>query len=187
MRSRGHSQQYLLGLGAAGAVAVLAASVVAVAVTRRRKQPYSKAEWEAALEEIGEIRGFDAIVDRIADEGLEPSIRPDVWPFLLEVFDPASCYQQRQAQHQLMLRQYQQLLLQCQAYEAALKESLRPSSPSAAGSGLIQQQQQQQQVKPPGHQHQHSSCQSRCGSLQRRIASLSSTRSAQTSRSTLLA
>jgi hypothetical protein len=47
-------------------------------------------------------------------QGLEPSIRPDVWPFLLEVFDPASHYQQRQAQHQLMLRQYQQLLLQCQ-------------------------------------------------------------------------
>jgi hypothetical protein len=114
-------------------------------------------EWEAALEEIGEIRDFDCVIDRIADEvrhtllycaalevkehqqqllllratltvcnfcanmqGLEPSIRPDVWPFLLEVFDPASHYQQRQAQHQLMLRQYQQLLLQCQVRLAAL-------------------------------------------------------------------
>jgi hypothetical protein len=43
-----------------------------------------------------------------------------VWPFLLEVFDPASHYQQRQAQHQLMLRQYQQLLLQCQVGLSAL-------------------------------------------------------------------
>uniref|UniRef100_A0A383W6G7 Rab-GAP TBC domain-containing protein n=1 Tax=Tetradesmus obliquus TaxID=3088 RepID=A0A383W6G7_TETOB len=145
MPSKAHNQQYLLGLGAAGAVAVIAASALAVAVSRRRRQPYSKLEWEGALEEIGEIRDFDGIVDRIADEGLEPSIRPDVWPFLLEVFDPASHYQQRQAQHQLMLRQYQQLLLQCQAYEAALKESLRPSSPSAAGGGAQQQQQPQQQ------------------------------------------
>jgi hypothetical protein len=32
------------------------------------RQPYSKLEWEAALEEIGEIRDFDCIVDRIADE-----------------------------------------------------------------------------------------------------------------------
>jgi hypothetical protein len=32
------------------------------------RQPYSKPEWEAALDEIGEIRGFDSIVDRIADE-----------------------------------------------------------------------------------------------------------------------
>ncbi|WIA29500.1 hypothetical protein OEZ86_012001 [Tetradesmus obliquus] len=145
MPSKAHNQQYLLGLGAAGAVAVIAASALAVAVSRRRRQPYSKLEWEGALEEIGEIRDFDGIVDRIADEGLEPAIRPDVWPFLLEVFDPASHYQQRQAQHQLMLRQYQQLLLQCQAYEAALKESLRPSSPSAAGGGAQQQQQPQQQ------------------------------------------
>lgn len=47
-------------------------------------------------------------------QGLEPCIRPDVWPFLLEVFDSSSAFQQRQAQHQLMVRQYQQLLLQCQ-------------------------------------------------------------------------
>lgn len=47
-------------------------------------------------------------------QSLDPSIRADVWPFLLEVFEPASTYAQRQQQHALMVRQYQQLLLQCQ-------------------------------------------------------------------------
>jgi hypothetical protein len=37
-----------------------------------------------------------------------------VWPFLLEVFSPDSTFAQRQQQHTLMTRQYQQLLLQCQ-------------------------------------------------------------------------
>lgn len=37
-----------------------------------------------------------------------------MWPFLLEVFDHASTYAQRQHQHYLMTSQYQQLLLQCQ-------------------------------------------------------------------------
>ncbi len=48
-------------------------------------------------------------------QGLEPVIRPDVWPFLLELFEPCSTYAQRRAQHALLVRQYQQLLLQCQA------------------------------------------------------------------------
>lgn len=47
-------------------------------------------------------------------QGIEPHIRADVWPFLLEVFDHASTYAQRQHQHYLMTSQYQQLLLQCQ-------------------------------------------------------------------------
>lgn len=47
-------------------------------------------------------------------QGIEAGIRPEVWPFLLEVFDHGSTYQQRQQQHRVMVRQYQQLLLQCQ-------------------------------------------------------------------------
>lgn len=47
-------------------------------------------------------------------QGIEPYIRADVWPFLLEVFDHASTYSRRQHQHYLMTSQYQQLLLQCQ-------------------------------------------------------------------------
>lgn len=41
-----------------------------------------------------------------------------MWPFLLEVFDHASTYAQRQHQHYLMTSQYQQLLLQCQVCAA---------------------------------------------------------------------
>lgn len=47
-------------------------------------------------------------------QGVEPQIRADIWPFLLEVFDHTSTYAQRQHQHYLMTSQYQQLLLQCQ-------------------------------------------------------------------------
>ncbi len=47
-------------------------------------------------------------------QGIEPSIRPDVWPFLLELFEPCSTYLERREQHALLVRQYQQLLLQCQ-------------------------------------------------------------------------
>lgn len=52
-------------------------------------------------------------------QGIDPNIRADVWPFLLEVFDHASTYAQRQHQHYLMTSQYQQLLLQCQVCAAA--------------------------------------------------------------------
>eukprot|EP00878_Enallax_costatus_P024833 GHUV01026525.1.p1 GENE.GHUV01026525.1~~GHUV01026525.1.p1 ORF type:complete len:163 (+),score=29.86 GHUV01026525.1:307-795(+) len=116
MRSKAaDTQQLLLGLGAAGALAIVALSAVLyTAASKRRRPAYSKAEWLEAVEEIGTIRGFEDIVEEVAKSGIESSIRPEVWPFLLEVFDHASTYQQRQQQHQIMVRQYQQLLLQCQ-------------------------------------------------------------------------
>eukprot|EP00879_Flechtneria_rotunda_P017314 GHRR01018138.1.p1 GENE.GHRR01018138.1~~GHRR01018138.1.p1 ORF type:complete len:373 (+),score=132.14 GHRR01018138.1:814-1932(+) len=164
MKSKSDTRNYVLGLGAAGAVAVMAAAALAYAVSFKRKRPaYSRQEWSEALSEIGTIRNFEGIVDDIADRGIHPDIRADAWPFLLEVFDYNSTFQQRQQQHQLMVRQYQQLLLQCQAYEAALKESSMPSSHCAAGLAPAsavqyeQQQQQQQQQQQPrsvkGKQH----------------------------------
>eukprot|EP00879_Flechtneria_rotunda_P021748 GHRR01022932.1.p1 GENE.GHRR01022932.1~~GHRR01022932.1.p1 ORF type:complete len:194 (+),score=56.18 GHRR01022932.1:814-1395(+) len=118
MKSKSDTRNYVLGLGAAGAVAVMAAAALAYAVSFKRKRPaYSRQEWSEALSEIGTIRNFEGIVDDIADRGIHPDIRADAWPFLLEVFDYNSTFQQRQQQHQLMVRQYQQLLLQCQVCE----------------------------------------------------------------------
>jgi hypothetical protein len=47
-------------------------------------------------------------------QGLEPCIRAELWPFLLDVFTPESTCEQRQQQHLVMVEQYQTRLLQCQ-------------------------------------------------------------------------
>jgi len=96
------------------------------------------------------------------EKGLEPELRADAWPFLLGVFSPDTTYEDRRQQHALMVQQYQQLRLQCQALESGLRECMRPRDGGGpqgeavlpAGFDMLQQQQllnlQHQQQQQPG-------------------------------------
>ncbi|GBF97781.1 hypothetical protein Rsub_10206 [Raphidocelis subcapitata] len=120
---------------AAAAVAAAAVAYSSMAQRQRRRIGLSRAQWEAAVDDAGALVGFDALVSEIAQRGLEPEARADVWPFLLGVFSPDSTFAERRLQHALMVQQHQQLLLQCQALEAALRDCARADGDAGAPPG----------------------------------------------------
>jgi hypothetical protein len=167
--------------GLALAAVAVAAAVAYTSMThkQRRRAGVSRQQWEAALSELGQVVGFDAIVHEASQrvggalrgrslpaaalldappawpsapphnqptsrqtdsstsnkQGLEPEVRADAWPFLLGVFAADTTYEERRQQHGLMVAQYQQLLQQCQALEAALRDCMRQQRDAAAGGG----------------------------------------------------
>ncbi|GJP79792.1 hypothetical protein CLOP_g10008, partial [Closterium sp. NIES-67] len=63
----------------------------------RVKKRLSKERWEACLDEFGRVWAIDAALKHIQRGGIEPSIRSEVWPFLLGLFSPNSTYDERDA------------------------------------------------------------------------------------------
>ncbi|KAI8470960.1 MAG: rab-GTPase-TBC domain-containing protein [Monoraphidium minutum] len=127
------------GVGGVALAAAAVGAVVAYATlthTPRRRVGVSREQWVAAVAESGAVTGFDTLVHEIAQRGVEPELRSEAWPFLLGVFSPESTYEERRRQHALMVQQHQQLLLQCQGLEAALRDCVRGrDAAAAAGAG----------------------------------------------------
>eukprot|EP00877_Chromochloris_zofingiensis_P001190 jgi/Chrzof1/11071/Cz05g22120.t1 len=133
-RNQAQAQKALALTVGLGSLAFAAAAAVYTYTKRlRHRAGYSKEHWTEAINANGSIRAFDQVAAHIAQQGCDPAIRAEVWPFLLGLFDPESTPEQRQQHLKHKAEEYQELLLRCQALEAALKESL-VNAPAAAAA-----------------------------------------------------
>lgn len=64
------------------------------------------------------------MLEEVCEKGMEPQLRPEVWPFLLGVYSPDSTREDRQKQYQALSLAYYGLIHDCQDTEAALDESV---------------------------------------------------------------
>nr|VDD12179.1 unnamed protein product [Brassica oleracea] len=114
-------------VGLAVAVTVMAGLAVAFTVAysrrgsigspwslRRRKHALQPSQWNAFFNDQGQLSdGGVKFLKKVRSGGVDPSIRPEVWPFLLGVYDLNSTEEERDSIRQQKQKEYENLRRQC--------------------------------------------------------------------------
>ncbi|KAF3582231.1 hypothetical protein DY000_02033898 [Brassica cretica] len=114
-------------VGLAVAVTVMAGLAVAFTVVysrrgsigspwslRRRKHALQPSQWNAFFNDQGQLSdGGVKFLKKVRSGGVDPSIRPEVWPFLLGVYDLNSTEEERNSIRQQKQKEYENLRRQC--------------------------------------------------------------------------
>ncbi|KAF8103337.1 hypothetical protein N665_0188s0275 [Sinapis alba] len=81
---------------------------------RRRKHALQPKEWNALFTDEGRLSdGGVKFLKKVRSGGVDPSIRPEVWPFLLGVYDLNSTVEERDSVRQQKQKEYENLRRQC--------------------------------------------------------------------------
>ncbi|XP_027333472.1 GTPase-activating protein gyp7-like isoform X3 [Abrus precatorius] len=81
---------------------------------RKRKRVLSPQQWKSLFTQEGRIRdGGIKFLKRVRSGGVDPSIRAEVWPFLLGVYDLDSTKEEREAIRIQNRQEYEKLRRQC--------------------------------------------------------------------------
>ncbi|KAJ0968433.1 hypothetical protein J5N97_025350 [Dioscorea zingiberensis] len=81
---------------------------------RKRKHALSRRQWGALFSQDGKLRdGGVKFLKKVRSAGVDPSIRADVWPFLLGVYDLHSSEAKRNATKRKKRKEYEKLRRQC--------------------------------------------------------------------------
>ncbi|KAI3812830.1 hypothetical protein L1987_17542 [Smallanthus sonchifolius] len=124
--SRGYGSQSNVGI----AVAVTVMAGLAVAATlvysnrghlqspwsrRRRKHAVQPKQWRSLFDEDGRLcDGGVKFLKKVRSGGVHPSLRAEVWPFLLGVYDLKSSKEERDAVKTKNRKEYEKFRKQCQ-------------------------------------------------------------------------
>ncbi|GFR44025.1 hypothetical protein Agub_g5181, partial [Astrephomene gubernaculifera] len=106
-----------IGFGAG--VAAAAAFAYAVHKAARLRSSVGTSQWKLHVAQDGTVPDFDDLLQHIADKGLDPEVRPEIWPLLLGVYDPGEGTEQRTISYGELRQRYDALLQQCQDMETA--------------------------------------------------------------------
>ncbi|KAJ8760816.1 hypothetical protein K2173_021854 [Erythroxylum novogranatense] len=100
--------------------------------SKKRKHALSPDEWRSLFTPDGKFcDGGVKFLKRVRSGGVDPSIRAEVWPFLLGVYDLNSSREEREALIYQKRKEYEKLRRQCQDF---LKHSNQSSKVSRTGS-----------------------------------------------------
>ncbi|KAL0452384.1 UNVERIFIED_CONTAM: GTPase-activating protein GYP7 [Sesamum latifolium] len=80
---------------------------------RKRKHILSAQEWRTSFTPDGKLRDVVKILKKVRSGGVDQSIRPEVWPFLLGVYDLTSSKEERDAIRTEKRKEYENLRKQC--------------------------------------------------------------------------
>ncbi|RZB68909.1 GTPase-activating protein gyp7, partial [Glycine soja] len=81
---------------------------------RKRKHVLTPQQWKSVFTQDGGIRdGGIKFMKRVRSGGVDPSIRAEVWPFLLGVYDLDSTKEERDAITTQNRKEYEKLRRQC--------------------------------------------------------------------------
>ncbi|CAI0452594.1 unnamed protein product, partial [Linum tenue] len=81
---------------------------------RKRKHVLTPQQWSNFLTPDGKLRdGGAKFLKKVRSGGVEPSIRPEVWPFLLGVYDLDSSKEERELLRTQKRKEYEKLRRQC--------------------------------------------------------------------------
>lgn len=81
---------------------------------RKRKQPLSPQQWRSLFTSDGKFRdGGVKFLKKVRSRGVDPSIRVEVWPFLLGVYDLNSTKEEREIIRTQKRKEYEKLRREC--------------------------------------------------------------------------
>ncbi|KAI3710612.1 hypothetical protein L2E82_40399 [Cichorium intybus] len=82
---------------------------------RRRKHALQPKQWKTLFDEDGRLcDGGVKLLKKVRSGGVHPSLRAEVWPFLLDVYDLKSSKEERDALKTKNRKEYKKLRAQCQ-------------------------------------------------------------------------
>ncbi|KAF3434196.1 hypothetical protein FNV43_RR25299 [Rhamnella rubrinervis] len=132
------------------AVAVTAMAGIALAATvvysrrgslkspwsrRRRKHALLPKQWKSLFGPDGKlIDGGVKFLKKVRSGGVDPSIRAEVWPFLLGVYDLNSSKEERDSIHNQNRKEYENLRKQCRRFMKQSDKSLKLKETSGISS-----------------------------------------------------
>ncbi|URD82941.1 RabGAP TBC domain-containing protein [Musa troglodytarum] len=80
----------------------------------KRRHPLARKEWNNFFSRDGKLRGGGIkFLEKVRSGGVDPSIRAEVWPFLLGVYDMNSSRAERNAIRQQRRKEYEKLRRRC--------------------------------------------------------------------------
>ncbi|XP_058086076.1 rab GTPase-activating protein 22-like isoform X2 [Magnolia sinica] len=94
---------------------------------RRRKHALSPQQWESLLSPDGKLRDGVKFLKKVRSGGVDPSIRPEVWPFLLGVYSLKSSKAERNVIRMKKRKEYENLRRQCRRLSKQSNESFKKS------------------------------------------------------------
>ncbi|XP_050255598.1 uncharacterized protein LOC126701507 isoform X1 [Quercus robur] len=89
---------------------------VVIAVNRMLKPE----KWQATFDSDGKVYGFQKALKLICLGGVDPSIRPEVWEFLLGCYAPSSTAEYRRQLRTARRERYRDLIKQCQMMHSSI-------------------------------------------------------------------
>ncbi|KAG9452603.1 hypothetical protein H6P81_005507 [Aristolochia fimbriata] len=94
---------------------------------RRRKHALSPRLWKSLFTPDGKLRDGVKFLKKIRSGGVDPSIRAEVWPFLLGVYDLSSSKAERTAVRSQKRKEYENLRRKCRRFLKQLEENCTKS------------------------------------------------------------
>ncbi|XP_010525566.1 PREDICTED: GTPase-activating protein GYP7 [Tarenaya hassleriana] len=93
---------------------------------RKRKRPLTPQRWKRLLTPEGRLRnGGVGLLKKVRSRGIDPSIRSEVWPFLLGMYDLNSSKDERDAIRTQRRKEYERLRRQCQRLQKRNSRNLK--------------------------------------------------------------
>ncbi|KAG6574260.1 hypothetical protein SDJN03_28147, partial [Cucurbita argyrosperma subsp. sororia] len=93
---------------------------------KKRKHALSPQQWRSLYTPDGKLRdGGLKFLKKVRSGGVDPSIRPEVWPFLLGVYDLTSSEEERDAVRVQKRKEYERLRKQCRSLLKFGDESMK--------------------------------------------------------------
>ncbi|KAL0548826.1 hypothetical protein IC582_013302 [Cucumis melo] len=93
---------------------------------KKRKHALSPQQWRGLFTPDGKLRdGGIKFLKKVRSGGVDPSIRAEVWPFLLGVYDLSSTQEERDAVRVQKRKEYEKLRKQCQSLLKFGTESIK--------------------------------------------------------------
>ncbi|GIL56770.1 hypothetical protein Vafri_12081, partial [Volvox africanus] len=117
-----------------GTVAAAAAFAFTLHIAAKLRSPLGLSHYKSAVGEDGTVSDLETLLQRVAEKGLEPDARPEVWPLLLGVYSGGETYEHRSASYKGLREAFEGLLRRCQELEAACLEATSSSRRSARAS-----------------------------------------------------
>ncbi|KAK4551163.1 hypothetical protein RGQ29_032494 [Quercus rubra] len=77
-------------------------------------------KWQATFDSDGKVYGFQKALKLICLGGVDPSIRPEVWEFLLGCYAPSSTAEYRRQLQTARRERYRDLIKQCQMMHSSI-------------------------------------------------------------------
>ncbi|KAH9307734.1 hypothetical protein KI387_035645 [Taxus chinensis] len=92
---------------------------------KRKRRPLSRQQWSSAFLPDGHlVDGGLKVLKRVRSGGIDSSIRAEVWPFLLGVYDFKSSKEERDLERIRRREEYEQLRIQCQFLQIEEKDEM---------------------------------------------------------------
>ncbi|XP_031094492.1 small G protein signaling modulator 2-like isoform X2 [Ipomoea triloba] len=103
---------------------------------RKRKRILSPQQWRSFFTQDGRLRaGGVKFLKKVRSGGVDPSIRAEVWPFLLGVYDLNSSKEERDAVRNQKRKEYEKLRRHCRRLLKCTDETYKLRGASGTGDG----------------------------------------------------